>query len=51
MTAPRIAGIAMTPMGKQPGASVKQLTARAVSAALADAGIGSERIEAAWFAN
>jgi len=51
MTAPRIAGIAMTPMGKQPGASVKQLTAQAVSAALADAGIGPERIEAAWFAN
>ncbi|MCH8488307.1 MAG: thiolase family protein [Oceanicaulis sp.] len=51
MTALCIAGIAMTAMGKRPEASVKSLTAEAVSAALADAGVGADRIEAAWFSN
>ncbi len=51
MTALFIAGIAMTAMGKRPEASVKSLTAEAVRGALADAGIGPERIEAAWFSN
>ena len=47
MTPICIAGTAMTAMGKQPAASVKSLTAQAVSAALADAGIDAGRIEAA----
>lgn len=51
MTGLLIAGIAMTPMGKRPGASVRSMTAEAVNAALADAGIGAGRIEAAWFSN
>lgn len=51
MTRICIAGTAMTAMGKQPAASVKSLTAQAVSAALADAGINAGRIEAAWFSN
>ncbi len=41
----------MTPLGKHLDKSVKQLTAIAVDAALADAGCGKEAIEAAWFSN
>jgi acetyl-CoA acetyltransferase len=41
----------MTAMGKRPESSVKSMTAEAVVAALADAGIGADRIEAAWFSN
>ncbi|MEA1942481.1 MAG: thiolase family protein [Pseudomonadota bacterium] len=51
MTRLCIAGSAMTAMGKRPESSVKSMTAEAVAAALADAGIGAERIEAAWFSN
>jgi acetyl-CoA acyltransferase len=46
-----IVGAGMTPLGKHLDKSVKQLTARAVDAALADAGIAKEVIEAAWFCN
>ena len=46
-----IAGSSMTAMGKHPDSSVKSMTAEAVAAALADAGIGADRIEAAWFSN
>jgi len=51
MTRILVAGSAMTDMGKQPGRTVKSMTAQAVEAALADAGIGAERVEAAWFSN
>ncbi|GAY22226.1 thiolase family protein [Sphingobium fuliginis] len=46
-----IVGAGMTPLGKHLDKSVKQLTAEAVDAALADAGIAREAIEAAWFCN
>ena len=51
MTRICIAGSSMTAMGKRPADSVKSLTAEAVGAALADAGIGTDRIQAAWFSN
>jgi len=41
----------MTPLGKHLDRSVKQLTAQAVDAALKDAAIDREAIEAAWFCN
>jgi len=41
----------MTQLGKHVGLSVKQLTAQAVDAALADAGVATSHIEAAWFCN
>ncbi|HCF0993048.1 TPA: thiolase family protein [Pseudomonas aeruginosa] len=44
-------GVGMTRFGKHPGESVKSLTASAVAAALADAGLAAEDIQAAWFAN
>lgn len=46
-----VAGIGVTPLGKHIGLSIKQLTKRAVDAALLDAGCGMEVIQAAWFAN
>jgi len=46
-----IVGAGMTPLGKHLDKSVKQLTALAVDAALADAGLEKEAIEAAWFCN
>ena len=46
-----IVGIGVTPLGKHLDKSVKQLTALAVDAALADAGIGKDAIGAAWFCN
>ena len=51
MTAIRIAGIAMTRLGKFKDRSVKDLTREAVTGALADAGAAMADIEAAWFAN
>ncbi|MBB3526996.1 thiolase family protein [Rhizobium sp. BK456] len=51
MTEAYIAGIGMTPLGKHWDQSVKQLSARAIDVALADAGIGPDAIEAAWFCN
>lgn len=41
----------MTPLGKHLDLSVKDLTRQAVDAALSDAGLERDRIEAAWFCN
>lgn len=46
-----IVGAAMTAFGKRLSDSVKSLTAEAVRAALADAGLEAKHIEAAWFSN
>jgi len=46
-----IAGVGMTPLGKFPNLSVKQLTHMAVTQALMDAGASMTQIEAAWFSN
>lgn len=46
-----IIGVGMTPLGKHLDKSVRDLAADAVTAALEDAGIDRERIEAAWFCN
>ncbi|MEK9662561.1 MAG: beta-ketoacyl synthase N-terminal-like domain-containing protein, partial [Alphaproteobacteria bacterium] len=51
MTDVHIVGVAMTPLGKFPDRSVKDLTREAVSAALDDAGASMEDIDAAWFSN
>lgn len=51
MTQPFIIGAAMTPLAKHLDKSVKQLTAMAVDAALADAGIDRATINGAWFCN
>ena len=51
MTDIYIVGIGMTPLGKFPDKSVKQLTEDAVNTALKDAGAKLEDIEAAWFSN
>ena len=46
-----IVGVGMTPLGKHLDKSVKQLAAHAVDAALGDAGIVKESVQAAWFCN
>ena len=46
-----IVGVGMTPFGKQPEKSFRQLAAEAVRLALADAGCKVTDIEAAWFGN
>lgn len=46
-----IVGVGMTPLGKHLDRSVKQLSAMAISAALDDAGLAREDIQAAWFCN
>ncbi len=46
-----IAGVGMTPSGKFLDRSIKQLTADAVTAALSDAGVSREAVEAAFFSN
>jgi acetyl-CoA acyltransferase len=51
MTGVYIVGVGMTPLGKFPEKSVKDLTRAAVNAALADAGCSQGDVEAAWFAN
>ena len=51
MTDIYIVGIGMTPLGKFPDKSVKELTNAAVSTALADAGAAMGDVEAAWFSN
>ena len=51
MTGISIIGVGMTRFAKMPEFSVKQLTAQAVSAALADAGLTAGDVEAAFFAN
>lgn len=55
MTTPRpavyIAGIGMTPTGKFLDRSIKQLTADAVTAALADAGLFAGDVQSAFYSN
>ncbi len=46
-----LVGVGMTPLGKHLSATVKQLSAEAINAALADAGLERDDIEAAWFCN
>lgn len=46
-----ILGTAMTRFGKHLDESVKTLTQQAVSAALKDAGLGLQHVQAAWFSN
>ncbi len=46
-----IVGVGMTPFGKQPEKSFRQLTAAAVGQAVADAECSGADIEAVWFAN
>jgi len=46
-----VAGVGMTPTGKFLDRSIKQLTADAVNAALADAGLAVADIQAAYFSN
>lgn len=46
-----IAGVGMTPLGKFPELSVKDLTRIAVLKALGDAGLSLPQVEAAWFSN
>lgn len=46
-----IVGIAMTPLGRHPHLSVKDLTREAVTGALADARCELEAVQAAWFSN
>ncbi len=46
-----IVGVGMTPLGKHLDKSVRALASDAITAAMADAGIGLEEIEAAWFCN
>lgn len=46
-----IIGIGMTALGKRLDSRVRDLAAEAVTAALADAGLGKEAVEAAWFCN
>ncbi|TDK45709.1 thiolase family protein [Antarcticimicrobium luteum] len=46
-----IAGVGMTPFGRHPDKSVRDLTETAVGAALADAGLGAPDVGAAFFGN
>ena len=46
-----IAGVGMTPTGKFLDRDIKQLTATAVHAALADAGLSISDIQSAYFSN
>lgn len=51
MKNPLIVGVGMSQFGRQPGVGLKQLAATAAKAALADARIGNEAIEAIFAAN
>jgi acetyl-CoA acetyltransferase len=46
-----IAGVGMTPFGRHLASGLKALGGEAVTAALADAGIGADALEAAWVGN
>ncbi|MGQ0596813.1 thiolase family protein [Aquabacterium sp.] len=46
-----VAGVGMTPFGKHPSSSIKDLTRQAVEAALRDAGCDKAQVQAAYFAN
>ncbi len=46
-----VAGIGMTPFGKFPGQTLRQLATRAAQAALEDAGLSAARVEYVFFGN
>ncbi|MFT3801014.1 MAG: thiolase family protein [Burkholderiaceae bacterium] len=46
-----VIGVGMTPFGRHPDLSIKALTAQAVGAALRDAGLERESLQAAFFSN
>jgi acetyl-CoA acetyltransferase len=46
-----VAGVGMTLFAKQPGRSLKDLTAEAALAALEDAGLGVDAVQGCWFGN
>jgi acetyl-CoA acetyltransferase len=46
-----IVGVGMTPFGRMPDIDIKTLTRRAVTGALADAGIEASNLNAAYFSN
>ncbi|MEN9316542.1 MAG: hypothetical protein RIS35_2935, partial [Pseudomonadota bacterium] len=46
-----VAGVGMTPFGRLIDTSIKAMTRQAVEAALADAGIGADALQAAFFGN
>lgn len=46
-----VVGVGMTPFGKAPHKSIKDMTREAVTGALADAGLSVERIDGAFFSN
>ena len=51
MSSVYIVGVGMTPLGKHTSLSVKDLSAAAVNAALADAACSVSDVQAAWFCN
>jgi acetyl-CoA acyltransferase len=51
MTEAFIVGIAMTPLGRHPDLSVKDLTRAVVEAVLSDAGVERSDLDSAWFSN
>jgi acetyl-CoA acetyltransferase len=46
-----VVGVGMTPFGRMPDRSIKDLTREAVEAALADAGLAAGALQGAYFAN
>lgn len=46
-----VVGVGMTPFGKLADQSIKAMTREAVTAALSDAGVEAEAIQAAFFGN
>lgn len=46
-----VVGVGMTPFGKFPDKSIKDLTREAVTAALEDAGLAADRLDGAFFSN
>lgn len=49
MTKVYVAGVGMTSTGRQPGSSVRSLACDAITAALADCGLGASAIETVYF--
>ena len=46
-----VSGVGMTPFGRYPGRSLKDLSAEAINAAMADAGVTLDDIDAVFFGN
>ncbi|MEB2317334.1 MAG: thiolase family protein [Pseudomonadota bacterium] len=46
-----VVGVGMTPFGRLPDVSIKELTRQAVETALADAGVSADALQGAYFAN